>query len=330
VTPLLILSSLLALPATTPDSLVLRDGDCVVFIGSTLIEREQRWGYWEAALTSRFPGKSIRFRNLGWSGDTVWGEAQAGFGTPADGFRHLKEHVLALKPTVIFVGYGTNEGFDGKAGLPRFKKGLKALLDALAPTGARFVFMTPPLLEDCGRPLPDPAGQNENVRFYAEAIRQEAKMRGSPVVDFTAMSPYSGNKRQVKAPTRLSQDDPAPPSPLTDDGMHLTSFGYRWTAGFLLRSLGLSHGNSPQEESGSEFERAEKLRAAIVAKNRLYFHRWRPQNETYLFGFRKHEQGQNSREIPQFDPLVADAEKEIAKLAVPVPHTFELKRDESK
>jgi hypothetical protein len=63
---------------------------------------------------------------------------------------------------------------------------------------------------------------------------------------------------------------------------------------------------------------------AIIAKNELYFHRWRPQNVTYLFGFRKHEQGNNAREIPQFDPLVAAKEKEIAELKKPREHVYEL------
>src|SRR5207253_9339705 len=70
----------------------------------------------------------------------------------------------------------------------------------------------------------------------------------------------------------------------------------------------------------------EKLRLTIIEKNRLYFHRWRPQNETYLFGFRKHEQGQNAREIPLFDPLVEAKEKEVARLRHPVPHTYQLER----
>jgi hypothetical protein len=74
---------------------------------------------------------------------------------------------------------------------------------------------------------------------------------------------------------------------------------------------------------GPEFRQAEKLREIIIEKNRQYFHRWRPQNETYLFGFRKYEQGQNAREIPQFDPLVAKLEAEIAKLRVPVTHRYE-------
>jgi lysophospholipase L1-like esterase len=57
----------------------------------------------------------------------------------------------------------------------------------------------------------------------------------------------------------------------------------------------------------------ENLRQLVVDKDMLFFHRWRPQNETYLFGFRKHEQGNNAREIPMFDPLVDQAEKKIAE-----------------
>jgi hypothetical protein len=81
-------------------------------------------------------------------------------------------------------------------------------------------------------------------------------------------------------------------------------------------------------ERGPDLQQVEKLHQTIVAKNELYFHRWRPQNETYLFGFRKHEQGKNAREIPLFDPLVAEKEAEIAKLAVPVERKWELIRVE--
>jgi len=71
-------------------------------------------------------------------------------------------------------------------------------------------------------------------------------------------------------------------------------------------------------------EQFEQLRRTIIEKNQLYFHRWRPQNVTYLFLFRKHEQGNNAVEIPKFDPLVEAKEKEIAKLRVPREHVFEL------
>src|SRR5882672_9423640 len=87
----------------------LSDGDRVVLIGSTLIEREQDSAYWETALTSRFPKSTVTFRNLGWSGDTVFCDARAMFEPPAVGLQHLKEDLARLKPTVILLGYGMNE-----------------------------------------------------------------------------------------------------------------------------------------------------------------------------------------------------------------------------
>jgi lysophospholipase L1-like esterase len=58
--------------------------------------------------------------------------------------------------------------------------------------------------------------------------------------------------------------------------------------------------------------RLDKLREAIVRKNELYFYSWRPQNITYLFLFRKHEQGNNAKEVEEFRPLVEKLEAEIA------------------
>ena len=390
----LLVASILAPPSRAAEPFELRQGDRVVLVGSTLIEREQRYGYWETALTARYPDRDITFRNLGWSGDTVFGHARAGFGSVADGFRHLKDHVLALKPTVIILGYGTNESFEGPAGLPKFKKGLNTLLDTLAPSKARFVLLSPLRQENLAPPLPDPTEQNRNLRLYADAIREVAKKRGCTFVDLYSL--LDGVKHFT---------------PLTDNGLHLTAWGYWFSADALESGLGLPNAfrlaeintrgevkksknvridkiatqplrfratlrtlplpHQPSEGApltlhpqglviqvkglsernytlrvdgkavvtapqafwtgrgvflprGPDMEQAERLRRAIVAKNRLYFHRWRPQNETYLFGFRKHEQGQNAREIPQFDPLIAAREKEIAQLRKPKPHLYEL------
>ncbi len=388
--------AVLAVPALA-EPFELKDGDRVVLVGGALIEREQRYGYWEAALTSRWSDRNITFRNLGWSGDNVWGDARAGFGTRADGFKLLKDHVLSLNPTVIVIAYGGNESFDGEAGLPIFVDGLNVLLDALAPAKARIVLLAPLRMENLGRPLPDPKAENKNLRLYTDALRDTAKKRG---LTFADMNDFLG-------------DGPGAP-PLTDDGMHLTGAGY-WRSAFALeRSLGLlertwnidvaplvdkpttqgvklSDVGSGRESTmefkaldtalppspppadgaarptptnrilrvtgindgkfilvidgkpvvtatgeewrtkgvaldrGPEFDQAEQLRRAIVAKNRLYFYRWRPANETYLFGFRKAEQGKNAVEIPEFDPLVEEKEKEIAKLRMPAAHTYELK-----
>ncbi len=203
---------LLAAPAVA-GPFELKDGDRVVFVGATLIEREQRYGYWEAALTSRWPDRNVTFRNLGWSGDNVWGDARASFGTRADGFKALKDHVLALNPTVIILCYGGNEAFDGAAGLPKFVDGLNVLLDTLAPTKARIVLLAPLRQEDLGRPLPDPTAHNKDLLLYTDALRDAAKKRG---LTFADMNPYLGDGSNAP--------------PLTDDGLHLTGAGYWRTA----------------------------------------------------------------------------------------------------
>jgi lysophospholipase L1-like esterase len=384
----------------------LRDGDRVVLVGDALIERDQEYGYLETLLTIQNPDKTITFRNLGWSGDTVFGEARAGFGTPADGFKDLKEHVLALKPTVVIVGYGMADSFAGEAGLPRFVEGLNTLLDVIAETGARVILLSPIRHEDLGRPLPDPAEHNRSLRLYRDAIAKAAETRGHKFID------NFGAVRQEDAPAR----DPAPRRHFTDDGIHLNEVGYwihAWASVFDLYEvpdLGLPFGSAalihhngqvgssirakiagvepstnglrfvmtcetlplppptPRITSvhahrlhlvdlppgrytlkidgrpvaradatewlrgvvvdkGPEFDQVERLRKTINEKNRLYFYRWRPQNETYLFGFRKHEQGNNAREIPLFDPLVDAKEKEIAALRKPMSHVYELVRE---
>jgi lysophospholipase L1-like esterase len=373
----------------------LKDGDRVVLLGGTFIERDQTYGYLETLLTARYPDRAITFRNLGWSGDTVWGEARSRFGPPAEGFAHLKQHVEALKPTVIFVNYGLNESYSGKAGLPRFEQGLNTLLDVLDKTGARIVMITPLRLQKLPPPLPDPAKANERLADYVALIKKTAETRKYRVVNLfdwwnsVPHHPSSDNGVHLDeegywhvAQTILISLDIGPPDVVmaldskgsilelttskiedirtfaggfsfrdTDRQLLLPSKGELWgeSPHFRFRTFmvkGLAPGNYeividgkfkhlvPLGEgdmgfgldSGPETIQAEQLREAINAKNELYFHRWRPQNETYLFGFRKHEQGNNAREIPLFDPLVAAKEAEIARLKVPVTHTYEITR----
>lgn len=73
-------------------------------------------------------------------------------------------------------------------------------------------------------------------------------------------------------------------------------------------------------------DRATLLRESINRKNRHFFHQWRPQNETYLRGFRKHEQGQNAAEIPLFDKFIEMEESKIADLKKPQPYILVLRK----
>ena len=96
----------------TPEAkpFTLRDGDRVVFLGDTLIEREATDGELEARLTAAFPNVEATFRNLGWSGDTPTGLSRGSIETGPDRFAVLKSQLAAARPTVLFIGYADTAG----------------------------------------------------------------------------------------------------------------------------------------------------------------------------------------------------------------------------
>lgn len=383
--------------------LELRDGERVVLLGNTFIERDGQFGYIETALTSRFPDRQVTFRNLGWSGDTVWADSRGLFDPPAAGYQRMIEQVKSLKPTMIFFFYGGNEAFAGKARLEAFEKQLNKLLDDLKPTGARLVLVTPPPHEQAATPRTSVESINANLQLYSEALAKVAEGRKLPLIDFY---------------TRMKQQQAAEKPPLTSNGIHFTAGGY-WLAADLLEFLAYQRAADPvvvlssdgkvitekgvkvsgvtRTDQGLKFTaacellpspvptenvggfarssslniivrglkgtyqlkvdghevptklqtsvdrqghqtilphpdlaQAEQLRKTILAKNEFYFYQWRPQNVTYLFLFRKHEQGNNAGEIPQFDPLIEAKEKDIATLRVPKQHTIEIIKTETK
>ena len=386
----------------------LKDGDRVVFLGNTLIEREQQYGYWETMLTARYPDRKIIFRNLGWDGDTVWAESRGLFDPPEKGYARLLAHVGRIKPTVLFLGYGNNEAFAGKPGLPRFVKQYNKLLDDLtrvSAKGVRFVLLSP-IEHEKHNALPvDPRPYNQTLARYAAEIQRIANNRKMSFIDLIESMKESNKALLDGRPYSVNY---------TDNGLHLNSSGYSLLSTTIEITLFGSFGSANRKsrrvktpkgvrieryqailskaedtESGirfqcklnqlpkpgfmyslfanglpkgaywirvdkkkvvdsgfpsghREFERGvrfavwpdakqfESLRQTIIAKNRLYFHSWRPQNVTYLFLFRKHEQGQNAKEMKEFQRLVAAKEKEIDRLKKPVTRTYELIRVKAK
>src|SRR5690606_27012049 len=165
------------------EAYVFADQDRVVFLGATMLEREQEEGYLETLLTTRFADKHLSFRNLAWSGETVYGDSRAAFDTAKEGFERMVKHVHDAKPTVLVLSFGINESFEGESGLAAFTAGYNKLLDAIADTEARLIFLGAPRLENQGAPLPDPAKQNVNVNRYNEVIQEISAARGGFYID---------------------------------------------------------------------------------------------------------------------------------------------------
>lgn len=73
----------------------------VAFVGNTLIQRAAEYGFLETELTRLSLGRDVVFRNLGWPGDTVAGEARAEFG-PQERNRSNCAALAAISATTDF------------------------------------------------------------------------------------------------------------------------------------------------------------------------------------------------------------------------------------
>lgn len=257
------------------DSL-LQPGDRLALVGGTVIERLQESGLLEVALHQRRPEWKLSVRNLGWSGDDVHGTARKGFGQPADGWTRLCQDIQTADPTVVLIGYGWSEASDGPAAVSTFESGLRKLVTTLQAADRRAVLVSPVAMP------------GYRVDHYRQSIE-------------TCRRIIAGVAEERNVPSIPLRWQPQPDQ-LTPDGLLPNRRGYAVLAEELAAAL---------LGSVTPIPLSDEVQRLILEKNQLFFHRYRPQNETYLFLFRQHEQGNNAVEIPQFDPLIRAADEAI-------------------
>ena len=271
-----------------------RDGDRVVFLGDALVEQEQYAGWIELMMTAAFPEQDVTFRNLGWSADTPSGKSRfglsllpAGRAPAGEGWKQLVKQLEFIRPTVIVFGYGMASSLEGGIeGVAAFAKEYQRLIhtaERLQP-GVRCVFLSP-----LGS-LSDTHQKNQPhasvLAAYTNAISRIADANHGVFVDLSHVA---------------VEDD------LRKDPIHLNDAGYREAAIAIGQALGF-------DDKWISNAHVEVLRSTILKKNVWWFHRSRPANMAYVFGFRKREQGQNAVEIPQYDQLIVEEEQAIALL----------------
>lgn len=250
---------------TTPTSITeslqtpfeLKNGDRVVFLGNSLFEDDFQYGYLELALTTRWPGRDVTYRNLGWTGDNVYGVARSTITNPPTGYDLLMEHITKAQPTVVFVGYGGIEAQEGEAGLAMFTDGLTKLIDKIDQLGARTVLLSPiPVLS--ADSVANLTKRNAMLERYAATIAKMAEERGKRFVDLFKPIQEAG-KTAV----------------LTDDGVHLNEAGYYYLATILEKGLGLAPRTKPvmitMAKTGAEAAAPVKLLETDSKTNRLTF-----------------------------------------------------------
>ena len=291
----LVLSILLT--ACTPrESLSFEQGEKVIFLGNAFFENAFENGEIETAFSLCFPKKNITYRNIGWSGDNVFAHARTRargggrFGNPEEGFRILTKQIAELKPDKIFLAYGFNESFDDDAGVDVFREGLNRLLEMLGQHCPELVLIsTYPMERDYGIPVEHLEARNRELEKYAQTTKEAA---------------IEGQHRFIDLFTPFSKE-----TGYTRNGIHLSSNGYRKAADLMAKSLGF-----PSPVISIDSEKAKQVRKNIVKKNTLFFHRWRPRNDAFVYGERKDEQRVAQEEPAQIEPFIASQEATITSL----------------
>lgn len=363
-----------------------KNGDRITLLGNALIENEQEFGFLEYALTSYWPEKHLTFRNLGWSGDTVFGDARSYYTYPPSPYDLLISQIKATEPNWVIIGYGNVEAQEGSKGVDAFKNGLNQLLDSVEAIGAKAILLsTIPQVSAGTEDLL--ALRNKTYSDYNQSIHAIAQSRKLAFVDVfdaftttTAAEFYENNgihlnekgyvqlAETIMNQLGLSRENPSividaatesvesnvpvnklyiadktrnisfqstqkPPSnpyqanetikvnglkkgtyALSVDGK-LIAVGNRkaWEAGIPLAQ-------------GPSLQQSEQMLKLIREKDKIYFQQYRPQNRTYILGFRSYEQGRHKEGLAALDALILWLDDQINQTKKPKNLHYQLER----
>lgn len=277
-------------------------GSRIVVMGNGFAERMPLYGWFEAALQSRFPDRKLIVRNMGWSGDTPSLQPrELNFGT-------MIEHLGAQRADILIAAYGMNESFDGEAGLEKFRTELNAWVTDMkarqfnGKSAPQVILVSPIAHENLGAPLPDGKIHNANLQRYTQVMREVAATQQIGFVDLFA-----------PAQRRMAGNGPR----LTVNGIHLNDHGYWWAAHEMADQLGLSAG-APRATGDSASVIAD-LRSAVWDKDWHFFLHWRPVNMEYIRGRRREPYGIENfpREFDALDRMVQERDRRIWAMPKP-------------
>jgi lysophospholipase L1-like esterase len=204
------------------NNFVLRQNDRIVFLGDSITEQQLYTNYVEAYLASRYPELKLTFFNAGWGGDTAPG-----------GCARLERDVLALKPDVVTICYGMNDG--GYCPMKpeirdAFAGGMRKLVSRLKAANVRVVLLTPGMVDVTVNPdLRKVEYNTQSLRALADEVLALAAAEQLPVADLHRLM------NDVEAAAKAA--DPA--FCMVPDSVHPDPAGHLVMAFGLLQALGV-------------------------------------------------------------------------------------------
>lgn len=286
-----------------------RTNDVIAFVGGEDSVEMHRLGYVELLLSRALPAHRLRFRGLGWEGDTV--DEQ-----PRElNFPKWPEQLKRSGATVVVCQFGQAEALRGPQRIEAFIDAYGRLLDTLSATVPRVILVSSTRFEPSTGLLPDLTQHLGTLAIQTRKVRELAARRGLTFIDL-----FNPETEAAAAPGAARR---------TRDGWHLNPAGHWEAAQSIVTQLGyaggIPSGASPDRDGRLTGADLEPLHRAILGKTQLWFHYWRPENWAFLNGDRTEQPSSRDHrdpkvrwfpaEMEQFVPLIEAREREIAELA---------------
>ena len=344
----LLLFLLLPLGSARASEPFFKKGDVIALVGGEDMVVASEYGYLELLLTRALPDYHLRFRNLAWEGDTVF-EQRRDLNFPT-----WEEQLDKIGATVVIAQFGQMESLRVVAAGP--DSGRPAHLPRVGPTphpglrkpdGPAVVQARAEFLDAYGKLLDRlRAGGQRRVII----LQPTGFPLGSPAQEEISKLGMKMGRMGDRNIYMVNSWQPRPQQPPRDrDGVHRSAAGQAALATRVVDHLlteYISHGR-PRTPDGQPIPNTEvrgpklvtlpegggplaapaeeSLRQLIIAKNRLWFDYWRPQNWAFLAGDRTAQPSSRDHLDPSkrwfppereaFLPLLDAKEKEIDALA---------------
>ena len=242
----------------------------IAFLGSSLAERMNLFGNFEALLHANKPQQELIIRNFGRPAEAVDVQQRSADYTKLDD----PQAVFGADTYLCFFGF--NESFAGPAGVEKFKLDYVNYLEKTAQEyprldrglAPRFILISPIAFEaPAGSWLPNGRTENENLRLYTQAVEEVARQQGVAFVN-------------LFEPT-LAIFSQQPGLQFTINGCHLNLAGDQEIAKILVQSL------TGPKELPVDWPQLETLRMAVIDKSWVHQQDYRMLNGWYVYGGRR-------------------------------------------
>lgn len=255
----LLLLGVLALPLAAAERFYLKEGDRVLFMGDSITNAGMYVQYLDAFLKTRFPDRKIELYNLGLPSETVTGLSEPDHPFPRPDMHERFERALAkLKPTVVVMCYGMNDGIYYPFAEERFQKyqaAYRKAIDKARAAGARITVLTPPPFDPVPlkeKALPLGAPKYSWMTPYAQYDTVLARYAGWLTTQKTERMPVvdlHGSLARTLGELRKSD----PKFILAYDGVHMDASGHALMARTLLDAW-----SAPAEVDTAEIDASRK------------------------------------------------------------------------